>query len=157
MLPTCNHDDIIPHAGRCCFLYAYQAKRHDHHDSGWVQVVAAKMQQITVKEFLPLLGLDERSVRNYRPSSTSNAISIEWMIAYRFGHDLIPDQVSFQLHLQCHYSRQKGFASGTCGVAIACLRDESRALHPLLHGVSMHTVPERIVRQQNLFWMPDAA
>ena len=58
-----------------------------------MQVVQAKLQQITVKEFLPLLGLSERSVRNYCSNKATADISIEWMIAYRFGHDLIPDNV----------------------------------------------------------------
>lgn len=61
-----------------------------------VQVVIAKMQDITVREWLPLLGISEADLRSAAPLSdkvhNSAAISVEFSTAaYRFGHDMVPD------------------------------------------------------------------
>lgn len=59
-----------------------------------MQVVSAKMQQITLREFLPMLGITEDAVRTATPMTNSAAISIEFaMSGYRFGHDLVPDKM----------------------------------------------------------------
>ena len=58
-----------------------------------MQVVRAKFQQITVKEFLPTLGIREGDLRSWRPRLRQPDVAIEFMIAYRFGHDIIPDRV----------------------------------------------------------------
>ena len=58
-----------------------------------VQVVRAKMQQIVVTEFLPALGIDPRELRQHKPKINRPDVAIEFSIAYRFGHDIIPDNV----------------------------------------------------------------
>ena len=53
--------------------------------SNCAQVVIAKMQQITVKHFLPALGLPEALLRHHEALSGVPDISTEFFIAYRFG------------------------------------------------------------------------
>lgn len=50
-----------------------------------LQVVAGKIQQITVRDFLPLLGISEAALRSYKPTSDKADMSVEFMIAYRMG------------------------------------------------------------------------
>lgn len=72
-------------------------------------VVVAKMQQITVNGFLPVLGISEGDLRasagrvwGYRGWKTNNKVSrwragsrvsVEFSIAYRLGHTMIPDSM----------------------------------------------------------------
>ena len=58
-----------------------------------VQVVIAKTQQITLRHWLPLVGISEESVRNYSPEVSGADISLEFFITYRFGHDLIGERI----------------------------------------------------------------
>ena len=54
-------------------------------------MVSAKMQQITLREFLPILGISEASVRAAKPMTSGPQVSVEFAMAgYRFGHDLVP-------------------------------------------------------------------
>jgi hypothetical protein len=58
----------------------------------WVQVLSAKMQQITLREWIPVLGISEAAVRGAKPKHSGPDISVEFATAaYRFGHDLVPD------------------------------------------------------------------
>lgn len=57
------------------------------------KVVIAKLQHITVKHFLPTLGISETELEMWEPTVNKPDMSIEFSIAYRFGHDLIPDNV----------------------------------------------------------------
>eukprot|EP00892_Ulva_mutabilis_P011638 jgi/Ulvmu1/8847/UM049_0029.1 len=55
-------------------------------------VVIGKMQQITVKEWLPLLGIDGLQTARPLRSGLGPDISVEFSTAaYRFGHDMVPD------------------------------------------------------------------
>jgi hypothetical protein len=58
-----------------------------------VQIVTAKFQQITVKQFLPALGITESALRSFQPAIDLIDVSVEFQIAYRFGHDMIPQSV----------------------------------------------------------------
>lgn len=62
-----------------------------------VQVVEAKLQQITMTEFLPALGITESDLRNApaQPNGTSSEfVTVEFATAaFRFGHDLVPDMI----------------------------------------------------------------
>ena len=51
------------------------------------------MQQITVRHFLPALGITEKKLRAYKPAVGDPDISVEFQIAYRFGHDMIPNHI----------------------------------------------------------------
>lgn len=56
--------------------------------------MSAKIQQITLREFLPVLGISEDAVRSATPKSTSPEISVEFAAAaYRFGHDMVPSKI----------------------------------------------------------------
>lgn len=58
------------------------------------QVVVAKIQQITVKEFLPAIGIPYKQLRKTKPLLSTPDISIEFATAaFRFGHDLVPNQI----------------------------------------------------------------
>lgn len=61
----------------------------------YVQVVAAKMQQITMTEFLPALGITESNLHSATdPPYDSEFVSVEFATAaFRFGHDLVPDSI----------------------------------------------------------------
>ena len=50
-----------------------------------VQVVRAKLQHITVEDYLPTLGITKAELMNWSPKSNKAAIAIEFSIAYRFG------------------------------------------------------------------------
>ena len=58
-----------------------------------LQVVVAKTQHITLKQFLPAIGIPETRVRSWVPTIDDPQISVEFFIAYRFGHDTIPDRI----------------------------------------------------------------
>lgn len=63
-----------------------------------MQVVVAKMQQITMTEFLPALGITEADLRSapcpQRSVADSKFVTVEFATsAYRFGHDLVPDNI----------------------------------------------------------------
>jgi hypothetical protein len=65
-------------------------------DGAPTQVVIAKMQQITVKEFLPKLGIRMSTLKMHGRKARLNVpdISLEFAVAaYRFGHDLVPDNI----------------------------------------------------------------
>ena len=60
-----------------------------------MQVVEAKLQQITMTEFLPALGITEADLKS-APSQphSSEFVSVEFATAvFRFGHDLVPDDI----------------------------------------------------------------
>ena len=55
----------------------------------------AKLQQITMTEFLPALGITKSDLQN-APSQpqSSKFVSVEFATAaFRFGHDLVPDYI----------------------------------------------------------------
>ena len=58
-----------------------------------MQVVVAKSQHITLKQFLPAIGIPETRVRSWSPTIDDPQISVEFFISYRFGHDMIPDRI----------------------------------------------------------------
>ena len=49
------------------------------------------MQQITLKHFLPALGIPAPLVQYHKPIVDIPHIGMEFDIGYRFGHDMIPD------------------------------------------------------------------
>lgn len=65
-----------------------------------LQVVIAKIQDITVREWLPLFGISESELRSMiandrttAPAATAD-LTVEFSTAaYRFGHDLVPDKL----------------------------------------------------------------
>ena len=83
-------------ATRCSARTVSEIAQLDRVASGvdGVQVVSAKMQQITLREFLPILGISEASVRSATPMTNSPQVSVEFAMAgYRFGHDLVPKRM----------------------------------------------------------------
>ena len=58
-----------------------------------LQVVIAKLQHITVKHFLPTLGISEQELRSFTPMRDDAKMGVEFSVCYRMGHDLIPDNV----------------------------------------------------------------
>lgn len=58
-----------------------------------LQIVIAKLQQITIKHFLPSLGITENVLRSHVPKHDRATVAVEFFLAYRFGHDLVPDQI----------------------------------------------------------------
>ena len=56
-------------------------------------VVIAKFQQVMLTEFLPALGITQRDLENAKPMFNGDGVSMEFSIAYRLGHDLIPNNV----------------------------------------------------------------
>jgi hypothetical protein len=59
-----------------------------------MQVVAAKMQQITMHEFLPALGITEADLAAAPIKKKDMFVSVEFATAaYRFRHDLVPDRM----------------------------------------------------------------
>ena len=56
-------------------------------------MVIGKIQQITVNEFLPALGISKSDVQNFDSKTGSKDIAVEFMIAYRFGHDIILNDI----------------------------------------------------------------
>lgn len=55
--------------------------------------VIAKIQQITVNEWLPAFGINKWMLWSNRPMMNNNKLSVEFSVAYRLGHTLIPDQI----------------------------------------------------------------
>jgi hypothetical protein len=58
-----------------------------------MQVVVAKLQTITVREFLPALGITMADLRRWVPKTQNPNISVEFLMAYRMGHDMIRNNV----------------------------------------------------------------
>jgi hypothetical protein len=56
-------------------------------------VVTAKMQQISVTGFLPALGITQADLEASTGLISSSMVSVEFSIAYRLGHTMIPDFV----------------------------------------------------------------
>jgi hypothetical protein len=56
-------------------------------EAAGAQVVIAKLQHITVKEFLPLLGISEADLSAWTPKLNKPDMAAE-SIAYRFGAQL---------------------------------------------------------------------
>lgn len=54
--------------------------------------VIAKLQQITVNEFLPAFDIDKRMLQRSRGMVNTDRVSVEFSIAYRMGHTMIPDK-----------------------------------------------------------------
>lgn len=58
------------------------------------KVVGAKIQQITMEEFLPALGISHLDVRKEPSRSFGPEITVEFATAaYRLGHDFVPDKI----------------------------------------------------------------
>ena len=56
--------------------------------------VIAKMQQVAVNEWLPAFGISKRDLQKSRAMTQSSTVSVEFSVAYRLGHTLIPDLVA---------------------------------------------------------------
>eukprot|EP00892_Ulva_mutabilis_P000477 jgi/Ulvmu1/1042/UM104_0028.1 len=56
-------------------------------------VIIAKFQQVVITEFLPALGITEADLRGATRLINFPDVSVEFSIAYRLGHDLIPNTV----------------------------------------------------------------
>ena len=56
-------------------------------------VVTAKLQQITVTGFLPALGITQADLEAAVPKLGNSFVSVEFSMAYRLGHTMIPDNV----------------------------------------------------------------
>eukprot|EP00892_Ulva_mutabilis_P004920 jgi/Ulvmu1/27/UM001_0028.1 len=56
-------------------------------------IVIAKFQQVVLTEFLPALGITQKTLEGAQRKVNSNGISVEFSIAYRLGHDLIGNDV----------------------------------------------------------------
>jgi len=61
------------------------------------KTVISKIQRITIKEYLPALGISEEEMSQMiKPSALdwTDAVSVEFAAAaYRFGHDMVPDNM----------------------------------------------------------------
>eukprot|EP00892_Ulva_mutabilis_P000383 jgi/Ulvmu1/10345/UM061_0028.1 len=58
------------------------------------KVVGAKVQEITMREFLPALGLTHMDVRQTPKKRFGSEITVEFATAaYRMGHDFVPDKI----------------------------------------------------------------
>jgi hypothetical protein len=58
-----------------------------------MQVVVGKLQTITVGEFLPAFGITGADLRKWKPRSQTPNIAVEFLLAYRMGHDMIRNSV----------------------------------------------------------------
>lgn len=62
------------------------------------QVVVAKMQEITLFEWLPALGISPQEVFHWAPLqphlAATAALSTEFFLTYRWGHTAVPDVVA---------------------------------------------------------------
>lgn len=56
--------------------------------------VIAKMQQVAVNEWLPALGISKRDLQRSKAMTRSSTVSVEFSVAFRFGHTLIPDSIA---------------------------------------------------------------
>jgi hypothetical protein len=61
--------------------------------AGMLQVVVGKLQTITVAEFLPALGIKQADLRRWKPKTQNPNIAVEFLMAYRMGHDMIRNTV----------------------------------------------------------------
>jgi hypothetical protein len=89
--------------------------------------VIAKMQQITVNEFLPALGITKSALQNTKQKISSRESTVEFSIGYRLGHTLIPDQIgSFTVADMfdgqvCYYHASPVFSKIMACSLLACL------------------------------------
>lgn len=96
----CNSNSWCTHASfrviECSVWCSLRAEAWQQLTGGArVQVVEAKLQQITMTEFLPALGITEVDLKS-APSQphSSEFVSVEFATAvFRFGHDLVPDHI----------------------------------------------------------------
>lgn len=56
--------------------------------------VIAKLQQIALNEWLPAFGISKRDLEKSRAKTDLSTVSVEFSVAYRLGHTLIPDVVA---------------------------------------------------------------
>ena len=50
-----------------------------------LQVVEAKIQHITLNQWLPHLGIAAEDVRNWKSKSSKPDVSLEFFVGFRFG------------------------------------------------------------------------
>ena len=58
------------------------------------KTVIAKIQQISVNEWLPALGINKKMLRKSKGMTRSSRVSVEFSVAYRLGHTMIPDTLA---------------------------------------------------------------
>eukprot|EP00892_Ulva_mutabilis_P004587 jgi/Ulvmu1/24/UM001_0025.1 len=56
-------------------------------------VLVAKFQQVVLTEFLPALGITQKDLEDAESKTRLKGVSVEFSIAYRLGHDIIPNAV----------------------------------------------------------------
>lgn len=82
----------------------YSSLTHDEKFNKAKHVVIAKIQDITVREWLPLLGISEHDLRTATPHSNAGDkpdLSVEFSTAaYRFGHDMVPHTIGPHLTVE---------------------------------------------------------